>query len=179
MNPLQPSRRLLGGLALAAAVATPLGAFAQAYPAKPITIVVPFAAGGTTDILARVIGQALSEDLGHPVVIDNRAGAGGNIAGQFASRYAADGYTLFMGTVGTNAINEWLYAKMPFKPNQDLAPLTRYDQVGPALGGGGEMVTDPTQIGPALARADASGVPYLVNVITDVNAAYPRSTFGV
>ena len=99
------------------------------FPSKPITIVVPFVAGGTTDILARVVGQALSEDLGQPVVIDNRAGAGGNIAGQFASRAAADGHTLFMGTVGTNAINEWLYTKMPFKPNQDLAPLTRVANV--------------------------------------------------
>ncbi len=96
---------------------------------KPITFVVPFVAGGTTDILARLVGQAMSEDLGQPVVIDNRAGAGGNIAGQFASRVAAGGDTLFMGTVGTNAINEWLYAKLPFKPNQDLARLTRVANV--------------------------------------------------
>ena len=61
----------------------------------------------------------------------------------------------------------------------DLAPRTRYDEVVKALGGGGETVTDPTQIGPALDRAFASGAPYLVNVITDVNAAYPRNTFGV
>jgi tripartite-type tricarboxylate transporter receptor subunit TctC len=130
MNPLQASRRrLLGGLALAATVATPLGAFAQAYPAKPITIVVPFAAGGTTDILARVIGQALTKDLGQTVIVDNRAGAGGNIGAQFAAKSPADGYTLFMGTVGTHAINQSLYKKLPFDPIKDFAPLTRVAMV--------------------------------------------------
>ena len=105
--------KTLAAAALAAAAATP--ALAQdRFPSKPLTIVVPFVAGVTTDILARVVGQAMSEDLGQPVIIDNRAGAGGNIGGQHAARAPADGYTLFMGTVGTHSINEWLYAKMPF-----------------------------------------------------------------
>lgn len=121
-------------LALAAGVAAggfaALPAAAQAnYPAKPITIVVPFAAGGTTDILARVIGEALKKELGQPVVIDNRAGAGGNIGGALAAKAAADGYTLFMGTVGTHAINASLYKKMPFDPIKDFAPLTRVAMV--------------------------------------------------
>ncbi|MBK6613109.1 tripartite tricarboxylate transporter substrate binding protein [Ottowia sp.] len=120
--------KTLAAAALAAAAATP--ALAQdRFPSKPLTIVVPFVAGGTTDILARVVGQAMSEDLGQPVIIDNRAGAGGNIGGQHAARAPADGYTLFMGTVGTHSINEWLYAKMPFNPNQDFAPLTRVANV--------------------------------------------------
>lgn len=102
------------------------GAFAaDNYPAKPITLVVPFAAGGTTDILARIIGQYLSEDLGQSVVIDNRAGAGGNIGAQMAARSKPDGYTLFMGTVGTHAINESLYKKLPFDPVKDFQPLSR------------------------------------------------------
>lgn len=121
-------------LALAAGVAAggfaALPASAQAnYPAKPITIVVPFAAGGTTDILARVIGEALKTELGQPVVIDNRAGAGGNIGGALAAKAAADGYTLFMGTVGTHAINASLYKKMPFDHVKDFAPLTRVAMV--------------------------------------------------
>jgi len=121
-------------LALAAGVAAggfaALPAAAQAdYPAKPITIVVPFAAGGTTDILARVIGEALKTELGQPVVIDNRAGAGGNIGGALAAKAAPDGYTLFMGTVGTHAINQSLYKKMPFDPIKDFAPLTRVAMV--------------------------------------------------
>jgi tripartite-type tricarboxylate transporter receptor subunit TctC len=126
-----PSRRLaLAAVATAAAASLlPLTAGAQAYPNKPITIIVPFSAGGTTDILARIVGQALTAELGQSVVIDNRAGAGGNIGGQMAARAAADGYTLFMGTVGTHAINESLYKKMPFNPIKDFAPLTRVANV--------------------------------------------------
>ena len=128
--------------ALAAAVLSlaPFAALAQAdFPAKPITIVVPFSAGGTTDILARVVGQYMSRDLGQPVVVDNRAGAGGNIGGQAAARSPADGYTLFMGTVGTHAINQSLYKKMPFDPIKDFAPLSRVAMV-PNL-----LVANPSQ----------------------------------
>nr|WP_240636183.1 tripartite tricarboxylate transporter substrate binding protein [Caldimonas tepidiphila] len=97
-----------------------------AFPSKPITIIVPFSAGGTTDILARLIGQQLGPELGgQTVVIDNRAGAGGNIGAQAAARAAADGHTLFMGTVGTHAINASLYKKLPYDPVKDFAPLTR------------------------------------------------------
>ncbi len=132
MQSIQASRRrfTVGGLALAAAaVAAPLGAHAQAYPTKPVTIVVPFAAGGTTDILARVIGQALNKELGQSVVVDNRAGAGGNIGAQLAAKAVPDGHTLFMGTVGTHAINQSLYRKLPFDPVKDFAPLTRVAMV--------------------------------------------------
>jgi tripartite-type tricarboxylate transporter receptor subunit TctC len=79
---------------LASSFAAP-AALAQAFPSKPITIIVPFPAGGTTDILARLLGQYMSTAMGQPVVIDNRAGAGGNIGGQAAARAPADGYTLF------------------------------------------------------------------------------------
>ena len=125
------TRRLaLATLATAAAAALlPLAANAQAYPSKPITIIVPFSAGGTTDILARVVGQALTAELGQSVILDNRAGAGGNIGGQAAARAPADGYTLFMGTVGTHAINQSLYKKMPFDPIKDFAPLSRVANV--------------------------------------------------
>ncbi|HET8746105.1 MAG TPA: tripartite tricarboxylate transporter substrate binding protein [Ramlibacter sp.] len=132
MKQMHASRRqlVLASLALAATAAAPLGAAAQAaFPTKPITIVVPFAAGGTTDILARVIGQALHKELGQPVIVDNRAGAGGNIGGALAAKAAPDGYTLFMGTVGTHAINQSLYKKMPFDPIKDFAPLTRVAMV--------------------------------------------------
>ena len=128
---------LLAGAAFASAI--PLAAQAQAYPTKPITIIVPFSAGGTTDILARILGQALTTELGQTVVIDNKAGAGGNIGGQAAARAPADGYTLFMGTVGTHAINQALYKKMPFDPVKDFAPLTRVANV-PNL-----LVANPAQ----------------------------------
>ena len=129
-----------GLLAAAAACALLPGlATAQAFPSKPITIIVPFAAGGTTDILARIIAQGMGAELGQSVVVDNRAGAGGNIGGQVAARAPADGYTLFMGTVGTHAINAALYKKMPFDPIKDFAPLTRVANV-PNL-----LVANPAQ----------------------------------
>ncbi len=124
------SGQLLAGVSLAVAglsFASP--ALAQTYPSKPITIVVPFSAGGTTDILARIMGQALSVELGQPVVVDNRAGAGGNIGAALAAKATADGHTLFMGTVGTHAINAALYKKLPFDPIKDFAPLSRVANV--------------------------------------------------
>lgn len=134
------TRRAVLGAAIAAGfAAAPFAATAQAYPSKPITIIVPFAAGGTTDILARVVGQALNQELGQPVVIDNRAGAGGNIGAMFAAKSPADGYTLFMGTVGTHAINASLYKKLAFDPIKDFAPLTRVAMV-PNL-----LVANPTK----------------------------------
>ena len=133
MNPIRSTARRTVLRAVAAATMgaalMPAAFAADKFPSKPITMVVPFVAGGTTDILARIVGQGLGAELGQPVIIDNRAGAGGNIGGQFAARSAADGYTIFMGTVGTNAINEWLYKKMPFNPNKDFAPLTRVANV--------------------------------------------------
>lgn len=119
-------RALLAGLI---AAALPLGAAAQDYPSKTITIIVPFSAGGTTDILARIVGHGLSVELGQSVVIDNRAGAGGNIGATLAAKAPADGYTLFMGTVGTHAINQSLYKKLSFDPIKDFAPLTRVADV--------------------------------------------------
>ena len=113
-------------LAAAATLAVAGTAAAQgAFPSKPINIIVPFSAGGTTDILARIVGQYLGTELGQAVIIDNKPGAGGNIGGQQAARAPADGYTLFMGTVGTHAINQSLYKKMPFDPIKDFAPLSR------------------------------------------------------
>lgn len=123
-------RNGLKALAAAALAVTGIApAAAQTFPNKPINIIVPFSAGGTTDILARIVGQALGTELGQSVIIDNRPGAGGNIGGQAAARAPADGYTLFMGTVGTHAINAALYKKMPFDPIKDFAPLSRVANV--------------------------------------------------
>ena len=106
-------------LALAASAAS-----AQSFPTKPIKIVVPFAAGGTTDLLARAVGAELQKSLGQSVIVDNRPGAGGNIGADVVAKSAPDGYTLLMGTVGTHAINQSLYPKMPFDPIKDFAPVT-------------------------------------------------------
>ena len=87
-------------------------------------IVVPFAPGGTTDILARAIAPELSRAFGQPFIVDNRAGAGGNVGADLVAKSPADGYTLLMGTVGTHGINKSVYAKMPFDPQKDFAPIT-------------------------------------------------------
>jgi tripartite-type tricarboxylate transporter receptor subunit TctC len=109
--------------ALAASSFAP--AFAQSsWPTKPVRIVVPFAAGGTTDILARAVAPELGKAFGQTFVIDNRAGAGGNVGAEIVAHSPPDGYTLLMGTVGTHGINRALYAKLPYDPIRDFAPIT-------------------------------------------------------
>ncbi|MBL0919623.1 MAG: tripartite tricarboxylate transporter substrate binding protein [Hydrogenophaga sp.] len=116
------ARRTL--VALAAALAVPM-AFAQgAWPNKPVRIVVPFAPGGTTDILARTLAPELTKVFGQSFVVENRAGAGGNIGAEAVAKSPADGYTLLMGTVGTHGINKSLYSKLPYDPQKDFAPIT-------------------------------------------------------
>ena len=95
------------------------------YPTKPIRLVVPFAAGGTTSILARLLADRMGQSLGQPVVVDNRPGAGGNVGMEVVAKSEPDGYTLLMGPIGL-AINPALYAKMPFDPIKDLTPIGRY-----------------------------------------------------
>ena len=97
---------------------------AQTYPSRPIKLIVPFPAGGTTDILARAVSAELTKSFGQSVIVENRAGAGGNIGTEVVAKSPADGYTLLMGTVGTHAINQSLYAKLPFDPIKDFAPVT-------------------------------------------------------
>lgn len=94
------------------------------FPSRPVRIVVSFTAGGTTDIIARLVGQRLSERWGQPVVIDNRPGAGGNIGTDHVVKSAPDGYTLLVGSVGPLAVNVSLYRNMPYDPRRDLAPIT-------------------------------------------------------
>ncbi|MDP3169924.1 MAG: tripartite tricarboxylate transporter substrate-binding protein, partial [Polaromonas sp.] len=120
------NRRLtLAGIALAAIsfIAMPAGA-QSSWPNKPVRIVVPFAPGGTTDILARAVAPELAKAFGQPFVVDNRAGAGGNVGADLVAKSPADGYTVLMGTVGTHGINKSIYAKMPFDPQKDFAPIT-------------------------------------------------------
>jgi tripartite-type tricarboxylate transporter receptor subunit TctC len=117
-----PMQRCAAVAALLAAVAG--AAAAQSFPSKPVRIIVPFAPGGSTDIVARAMGAKASESTGQSFVIDNRAGAGGNIGAEAAAKAPPDGYTLFMGHVGTLAINPALYRKLPYDPIRDFAPIT-------------------------------------------------------
>ena len=94
------------------------------YPARPLKLIVPFPPGGSTDILARALGQKLSEGLSQPVVIDNRPGAGGSIGSEAAAKAAPDGYTIMMGHLGTLAVNAAIYKKLPYDPVKSFAPVS-------------------------------------------------------
>jgi tripartite-type tricarboxylate transporter receptor subunit TctC len=124
MHPFPARRHFLIGLTSALLLgAAPAGA-QTVWPSKPVRIVVPFAPGGTTDILARVLAPELSKAFGQTFVVDNKAGAGGNIGAEIVAKSPADGYTLLMGTVGTHGINKSLYSKLPYDPQKDFAPVT-------------------------------------------------------
>jgi tripartite-type tricarboxylate transporter receptor subunit TctC len=120
MNMLKESMSALFGVLLAALAC---GAAAQPFPNKPIRLIVPYAAGGATDLMARSIAQKLGAGLGVQVVVDNRAGAGGNIAAEIAAKSPPDGYTIFFGATGQLVINPALYAKLTFDPLKDFAPI--------------------------------------------------------
>jgi len=111
-------------LLLLALAALPSMALAQAWPSKPIKWVVPFAPGGTTDILARTVGDKLALALGQPVIVENRPGAGGGVGADVVAKAAPDGYTLVGGTISTHAINASLYRKLPYDPVKDFAAIT-------------------------------------------------------
>ncbi|VTU28891.1 Argininosuccinate lyase [Variovorax sp. PBS-H4] len=119
-------------LILAALVATG-GAAAQGFPEKPITFVVPFAAGSATDQIARALGNGVTAETRQPVVIDNKAGASGFIASQQVAKAAPDGYTVLITTNTTHAANEHLFKKLPYDPVKDFAPVA-------ALGKGGQIM---------------------------------------
>jgi tripartite-type tricarboxylate transporter receptor subunit TctC len=114
-------------LITAALLSAPFTVFAQldAFPAKPIRIVVPFPPGGATDVAARLIATRMSEKWGQAVVIDNRAGAGGNVGSDIVAKSAPDGYTLVMGVTGSHAINTSLYSKMPYDPVADFIAISQ------------------------------------------------------
>jgi tripartite-type tricarboxylate transporter receptor subunit TctC len=113
----------LGAIAALTLLAGPAAAQGS-WPTKPVRIVVPFAPGGTTDILARAVAPELSKAFGQQFIVDNRAGAGGNVGAEIVAKAPNDGYTLLMGTVGTHGINRALYPKLPFDPIKDFAPIT-------------------------------------------------------
>jgi tripartite-type tricarboxylate transporter receptor subunit TctC len=112
--------------AVSLALALPVAwASAQSFPTKPVTIVVPFPAGGALDIVARGLAEQMRTDLGQTVIVDNRAGAGGTVGSGTVARAAPDGYTILLGSVATHAIAAGLYAKLPYDPIADFAPITQ------------------------------------------------------
>jgi tripartite-type tricarboxylate transporter receptor subunit TctC len=107
----------------------PLLAFGQAWPSRPIHLIVPYAAGGPVDLSARLVAPKLQEALGQPVVVENKTGAGGNIGADFVAKSAPDGYTLVMGAIATHAINPALYPKLPYDPVRDFRHIALLVQV--------------------------------------------------
>lgn len=133
LHSLAHTARLALLVGLGAGVWLPQAAVAQDFPAKPVTFIVPFAAGSATDQLARAIGQGLSASAGQAVVVDNKGGASGMLAAQQVARAAPDGYTLLITTNTTHAANQHLYKRLPYDPVKDFAPLT-------GLGKGGQVL---------------------------------------
>jgi tripartite-type tricarboxylate transporter receptor subunit TctC len=121
--PRRPSRREALMALAASAGALGLPAWAQSFPDRPVRLVVPFGAGTTTDIIARVVGEALARETGQPMVGENRAGAGGTTGSALVAKGPADGYQILMGTVGTHAINATLFKSLSYDPLKDFAPI--------------------------------------------------------
>jgi len=114
---------------LAAALLGAATVAAAAYPEKPITVIVPWAAGGSTDILARALAEQLTKSMGQPVIVDNRAGASGNIGSNFVAKAKPDGYTLLVGSMSTHAMNPAMMDNMPFKGVDDFTPIAQMANV--------------------------------------------------
>ena len=116
--------KLVSRLAALACALLALAVQAQPWPSKPIKMVVPFTAGGSTDTVARIISEKLTPRLGQPVVVENKAGAGGGIGSDFVAKSAPDGYTYLVGTSSTMAIAPWVYTKLAYNPTRDFTPVT-------------------------------------------------------
>jgi tripartite-type tricarboxylate transporter receptor subunit TctC len=125
---------MLAGIVVAFALAGGGAQAEDAYPTKPVRMVIPFAAGGPTDIVGRIMSARMGELLGQQFIVENRTGAGGNIGADAVSKAAADGYTLLMATVSTHAINPGLYKKMPYDPIRDFVPVGRVGVTPTLLG---------------------------------------------
>jgi tripartite-type tricarboxylate transporter receptor subunit TctC len=134
-------------------------AHAQSYPNKPIRIVVPFVAGGAVDTLARLIGAKLSENLGQPVIVENRAGAGGNLGADVVAKAAPDGYTMLLATTG-QAISASLYRTLPFDPVKDFVPVTQVIASTFVLLASNKVPVTSTQALIALAKSKPGSLNY-------------------
>jgi len=158
MNTMK-SLRLIAIAASAALLTAWSGAAqAQAYPSKPIRLIVPFAAGQGADAAARLVAQKLSDNIKQPVVLDNRPGAGGNIGAEAVAKAAPDGYTLLVGSNGTHAANAALYASLPFNPQTDFVPLSYIGSVAMVMLAAPGFPAQNTKDVIAMARAKPDSV---------------------
>jgi tripartite-type tricarboxylate transporter receptor subunit TctC len=160
----------LAGFACAAVAQAPSAAPGQAYPSKPVKMVVAFTAGGPTDVVARLIGQKLTEKWGQQVVVENRPGAAGLLGSEVVAKAPADGYTLLMATAGNLTVNQHLYPKMKFDPVTDFAPIMQTASVDFVL------VTQPTSAFKTVKElvAAAKAKPDEITTATSGNGGAPH-----
>jgi tripartite-type tricarboxylate transporter receptor subunit TctC len=138
----------------------PLVAFAQGYPSRPVRMIIPFAPGGASDFVGRIMQPRLGELLGQPIVVENRAGASGNIGVEAAARSAPDGYTLFLGNIGTIAVNPAVFPKLAVNPLTDLAAVTQVVDVPSVLVANGAFSAGSVKDLVALAKASPGKLNY-------------------
>src|SRR4051794_25245835 len=131
-----------------------------AWPSRPIRLIVPFQAGGATDVTARVIAERLGTLLGQPVIADNRPGAGGNVGADAVAKAEPDGHTLLMATIGTASINQYLYSKLPYDPQKDLAPVALVNEVANGVIVDARVPAQTLAELIALAKRDPGGLNY-------------------
>jgi len=159
-TPLSRRACMASALSLAlAGLTTPLSA-SEVWPSKPVRIIVPFAPGGAADSSARVLAELLAPQLGQPVVVENRPGAGGNVAMEVVARAPADGHTLIMGTIGTCAINPHVYRKVGFDVEKDFAPVMLVGSISNLLAVHPSVKANSVAELVALARATPGGLTY-------------------
>jgi len=138
----------------------PVAAFAQGYPNRPVRMIIPFAPGGASDFVGRIMQPRLGELLGQPIVVENRAGASGNIGVEAAARSAPDGYTLFLGNIGTIAVNPAVFTMLPVNPLTDLAAVTQVVDVPSVLVANGAFSAGSVKELVALAKASPGKLNY-------------------
>lgn len=153
-------RRKINGALAAAALFAPWAAWSQAFPTHPLRMIIPFAPGGTTDVIGRLVAQHLSDLLGQQVIADNRSGANGNIGTDLAAKSPPDGYTMVMSFDGTMTINPHTYRKLPFDPQRDLTPIVNVGQAALVLVTHPSVPASTIQEFTALAKAATSPLYY-------------------
>ena len=152
------TRRTLLALGMLASLALPAGA--EDFPTKPVTLVIPFAAGGSTDVVGRIIAERMSKELGQQVVVENRAGAGGSLGAGTVARAEPDGYTILMGTVATHALNPLILAQAPYDAVADFAPISLLVLVPNVLAVNPELPVNTVQELIDMAKADPGVLAY-------------------
>jgi tripartite-type tricarboxylate transporter receptor subunit TctC len=151
---------LAAGLLTAAGFTVPVAAQQADWPSRPVRMIVPYAPGGGADIVGRILGQCLSQGLGQPIIVENRAGAGGTIGTDAAAKSPPDGYTIVLHTLSSIVLNNYLYAKLPYDPLKDFVPISEVGRAPNVLAARKDLPARSVEEFVALARKEAGGLSY-------------------